>query len=225
VPRSREDYIGDGCAPSILEVIPEWHEQAACAVPPYDGWTWVMEPSNGRENAPSVLRCFAVCITCPVRRECLMDALQESRFTPVGVFGATTTTERQAAWAARLKEVRSGAGKVKSERNPEGISARVPHGALRSSERKQDAAEIADAFEDSYHRRVVMWTERIDLQITKSRAARKRAAATATVTADAAPLPASVCRRCGDRLPWRQRSDAAYCSAACKQAAYRARAA
>ena len=48
----------------------------------------------GRENAATVVRCFEVCATCPVRAECLRDALS-ARFSAFGVWGGTTMTERR----------------------------------------------------------------------------------------------------------------------------------
>lgn len=57
---------------------------------PFCDWPWVQQPSEGRDNPRAVAQLMEVCAGCPVRRECLVQALSEHRLT-VGVFGGTTT--------------------------------------------------------------------------------------------------------------------------------------
>ena len=68
-----------------------WADRAACRD---SKLRWIIEPSNGRENAGSVTRCFDVCAECPVRPECLRYALT-AEFSVMGVWGGTTMTERR----------------------------------------------------------------------------------------------------------------------------------
>ena len=49
---------------------------------------------GGLENPNSVVRLLELCQRCPVRRECLMDALGEDAFTVIGCWGGTMTSER-----------------------------------------------------------------------------------------------------------------------------------
>ena len=60
----------------------------------YAKYQWVIEKSGGIENPPTVVKLFEVCKRCPVRRECLMDALTEEAITLVGCLGGTVTSER-----------------------------------------------------------------------------------------------------------------------------------
>lgn len=68
-----------------------WADRAACRD---SKLKWVIEPSQGRENAGGVTRCFDVCAGCPVRVECLRHAL-EAEFSCMGIWGGTTMTERR----------------------------------------------------------------------------------------------------------------------------------
>lgn len=72
-----------------------WATLALCAMPAYADVAFV---HTYPERAPAtVVRCLEVCAACPVRIECLRSALEEAAFTPVGVWGGTTQTERRAA--------------------------------------------------------------------------------------------------------------------------------
>ena len=76
----------------------EWIDDARCASPPYSDerkYKWTIERSGGLENPRTVLKLFDVCGSCPVRRECLMDALSERRFSVEGCWGGTVGTERR----------------------------------------------------------------------------------------------------------------------------------
>ncbi|MCA1229947.1 WhiB family transcriptional regulator [Saccharopolyspora sp. 6M] len=77
-------------------VPPTWHERAACAddPEPVDGGHWRIEQAR------------RLCGGCPVRRECLADAIAwETRSatraaTTVGTRGGLTATERAALYRA-----------------------------------------------------------------------------------------------------------------------------
>ncbi len=87
--------------PSITEALQRraWVTEALCARPPNDSLPWIRERSNGRETPASVLACLEVCARCPVRVECLADAVGETAITITGTFGGTTTSDRTAAIA------------------------------------------------------------------------------------------------------------------------------
>ena len=55
---------------------------------------WVIEKSASLENPESVVRLLELCQRCPVRRECLLDALGEDAFTVIGCWGGTMMSER-----------------------------------------------------------------------------------------------------------------------------------
>ena len=103
-PRTEEDVIGKGRAVSFLEALTRaqpWADRAACKG---SGLLFLVEPSAGLENPRTVVRCFELCAACPVRAECLRDALS-ARFTAYGVWGATTMTERRPLTPGRTTEI------------------------------------------------------------------------------------------------------------------------
>ncbi len=107
-----------------------WVDAALCARAPYDGHKWIVEPSNGWENPNTVLELFEVCHACPVRRQCLESALTEAGFRVMGVWGATTITERRAVW--RSNELFS----------------------------REDLAAAVELFEETYEQRFEQWRQR-----------------------------------------------------------------
>ena len=72
----------------------KWVLDAECAKPEYAKYKWVIEKTGGIENPPTVVKLFEVCQRCPVRRECLMDALTEEAISIVGCWGGTMASER-----------------------------------------------------------------------------------------------------------------------------------
>ena len=131
-----------------------------------------------------------------VRIECLTDTVSETALTITGTFGGTTTSDRTAAIAEAHRSYKRD--------HPSYLSDLDEH------EIRMRAAAVLEA---SFDERIEDWR----------RKAQKGRGRRPTVTA-AAPRPArSACRRCGSRLAWWRRSDAAYCSAACRQASYRMR--
>ena len=71
-----------------------WVLDAECAKPEHEKTKWVIEKSGGLENPATAVRLLELCQRCPVRRECLLDALGEEAFTVIGCWGGTMTSER-----------------------------------------------------------------------------------------------------------------------------------
>jgi hypothetical protein len=229
-----------------------WIEQALCRQAPHDALPWIMEASAGKLPPVATPRLLDGCARCPVRWECLLDAVLERAFTVTGCWGGSMTTERVAVVEQERR-------RLKAERTPEPIvfersgfdqepGSPVPsHERLTERDEHEDPSCAAAILEASFAERLESWQRRAqEHRRTRGLMPRpckrcgvefepstrlqlycaKRCQASTTPVAAAAPLPArSVCRRCGGRLGWWQRADAAYCSAACKQAAYRFRAA
>ena len=137
-PRSEVAEIGACRLPSVVQVMDarHWTRRARCIEEPYASWPWIQEPSGGRDNPRAVAKLMEVCAGCPVRRECLVQALSEHRVTVMGVFGGTTTADRTRTLP---------------------LSNRRGHGPrfaawLRAHERAAQAA--ADALERSFPRRL-----------------------------------------------------------------------
>ncbi|CAM05184.1 WhiB family redox-sensing transcriptional regulator [Saccharopolyspora erythraea NRRL 2338] len=77
---------------------PEWHSEAACREANRD---WFGDSTNPAERARRIDHARRVCALCPVRVECLRDAVGwESRSTvrareAVGVLGGMSAAERR----------------------------------------------------------------------------------------------------------------------------------
>lgn len=72
--------------------VPAWHALAACAGMD-EGMFF---PAEGADGRPGAYRAKRICAGCPVRRECLEDALAwEMPSTRVGVRGGLLASERQ----------------------------------------------------------------------------------------------------------------------------------
>jgi hypothetical protein len=72
-----------------------WTDDAACAGKP--DLNWICSWTAGSEPVATVVACMAVCASCPVRRQCLDDAIGEQRWSVMGVWGGTTMAERTGA--------------------------------------------------------------------------------------------------------------------------------
>lgn len=72
-----------------------WEDEAACRGCHwrYPG-TWIIEPTSELATPQSVVTKLEICDGCPVRSECLRFALSAESFTPVGIWGGTTSIER-----------------------------------------------------------------------------------------------------------------------------------
>lgn len=75
-----------------LFCLPQWHREARCAEPRFAGIRFV--GASGRGDSKSAK---AVCSLCPVRSECLEDALafEAQAHVPYGVRGGMSATERR----------------------------------------------------------------------------------------------------------------------------------
>lgn len=93
--RSDPDVAEHGCDPAevisalddLLGARPEWHADAACKEHPE--LTWYPEKGDATEAQR------AICQSCLVRRDCLIDALERRDLQ--GLWGGHTGTERNAA--------------------------------------------------------------------------------------------------------------------------------
>ena len=91
IPRSERfdvegGHVGLGYLVDVLGRRPAWHADAACLEHPTLDWFAERSPRMEAE-------CTAVCRRCLVLRECRSYALADP--TLVGIWGATTTAERQ----------------------------------------------------------------------------------------------------------------------------------
>lgn len=68
-----------------MPVAPEWTEQALCAQTDPDLWF--------PEKGGSVREAIAICITCPVKAECLAYAVEHNE--KYGVYGGVTAYNRR----------------------------------------------------------------------------------------------------------------------------------
>jgi len=98
VPLSRQE-LRSGESTGIPTVITElatrsWTARAACLE---SDRRFVLEPGSERQSPGTIVGCLLVCSGCPVRRQCLDDALGEEHIEVIGVWGGTTTMERRHA--------------------------------------------------------------------------------------------------------------------------------
>jgi hypothetical protein len=165
--------------PSFLQALQAraWTEQAACAKPPHDELNWLIESGTGIEHPGSVTKMFEVCRECPVRRECLTDALSEDAFTVVGVWGGTTRTERSRAQnaAARDRSTPEREMVFQTGWRGESVTARQSNADPRWKTHPDVVAELVEAFEATFDERIEWWRSEIARALMLNRA---RAAAT-----------------------------------------------
>jgi WhiB family redox-sensing transcriptional regulator len=65
-----------------------WQALAACRSIPLDAF--IVDDVSDRQRQEAL----KFCVSCPVRAECLADALSATRFNPPGIWGGTTRQER-----------------------------------------------------------------------------------------------------------------------------------
>jgi WhiB family redox-sensing transcriptional regulator len=80
---------------AIVAALPAWHADAACAE--FDVELWF--PTKGASNRPAL----AVCGRCPVRVECLHEALDDETLDH-GIRGGMTANARKVARRSRPVE-------------------------------------------------------------------------------------------------------------------------
>jgi hypothetical protein len=116
------------------------------------------------------VRCFEVCRNCPVKRECL-DSVLAADISFTGVYGATTLTERRAAWHERkLEFVADPEFKMPSSVKGS-VTGRVAVQSLTATDRRRIASEIGDMFEATFEKRLEMWKQRDAEGVAKRRRA------------------------------------------------------
>lgn len=235
--------------PRLSSLIPDWWADARCAQEPDPDLThkaYFQELPLQRQlderpglSSPLTMLGVLLCSLCPVRRACLLAALDPpewaAREDDLGTLGRQERTHRTfGVWA----------GSTEFERH------------LLKDLAPEDAADaLENTFDERYKRReAAYWRLRKELrpdpnrpgklrtrprtkadkridEILAARAlAKKKAQVGVDPHADArnrvtatASLPATStrCERCSTRLDWRKRSDARWCSNACRQAAWR----
>jgi hypothetical protein len=112
---------------------------------------WVGDLRQEDYSAASIVKMLEICRTCPVRRECLLNAL-ESRFETFGVWGATTTVERRKVLSAR------GGHDV-----PDLYGTKADNeDAMRMHIRKRRAREAVEEFERDLPARLRRWRRKAE---------------------------------------------------------------
>jgi hypothetical protein len=152
----------------------EWIDDALCARPPNDQLTWIIEKSFGTEMCTTVTRLLAVCERCEVRRQCLEDSLSATAFTPTGVWGGSTMTERTRV----IRQVKKELG------TPERVVEWETYAGTGSSELKGSVARgwdghptlvaaVADRLEASFDERLQRWQAKAD-ELARERKRRRQ---------------------------------------------------
>lgn len=146
--------------------IDDWREQAACAQDHYpDDWF----PSRGRSTAPGDA-AKAICNdVCPVREQCLADALAQGVDKQFGIWGGMTArerrqilrrklnlapalgTERRLRALARLGWSSADIATALGQAGGEGCTSRHL-GLVRSGRVRQVGRDLAEAVEEVYAR-------------------------------------------------------------------------
>jgi WhiB family redox-sensing transcriptional regulator len=70
-----------------------WQELAECRKPEHQSVDWMPEERQGRGRRLAEVRAVGVCMRCPVRSACLLDAFDQS--DDFGVRGGMTGSERR----------------------------------------------------------------------------------------------------------------------------------
>jgi WhiB family redox-sensing transcriptional regulator len=115
-----------------------WRNRAACADSPLE---FVFEDTtDGELRSPArVANLLEVCANCPVRRDCLLYALESTvRASTLGVWGGTVTTERLKALG-------------RPTRDKERWASRID---------RQQIVQVAEVLEASFPKRLALWRER-----------------------------------------------------------------
>jgi hypothetical protein len=122
-------------------------QDAACLDHPKLKWVGDLKQEDYAPN--SIVKMLEICSTCPVRRECLMRAL-ESRFETLGVWGGTTTIERRRALSARGGHDAPDLYGNKADTED----------AMRMHIRERRAREVAQEFEQDLPPRLRRWRKK-----------------------------------------------------------------
>lgn len=94
--------------PSVLEALARsqpWAKDAACRDSPLQ---WVLDTNHEKRQPATIFDRMLVCETCPVRLECLRDALG-SGYDVYGIWGGTTQGERR---RYRRRTLKRGDGEI-----------------------------------------------------------------------------------------------------------------
>ena len=114
-----------------------WTEQAACAGSEAQ---WISDLGGGKDCPATVVPLLEICGNCPVRRDCLLDAIDTDGGVELyGVWGGTTMTERRAA--------RTAIGTVGTD--------------AWTYPRTHAVTEIVDTFEATLAERLALWRARL----------------------------------------------------------------
>jgi hypothetical protein len=205
--------------PDIRSLIPKWHLRAACRDEADEGVFFQEHRlfSQHDEKAlagPKTLLAVLTCETCPVRRPCLEAGLtpylwnvrDDDKRTPgrnFGVWAGTVELDRHKVKHLPFTE--------QIEVLERGFDSRLEQRLSAYTAARTKLRPVPNQPGNFRPRNLQKADKRIDELLARR------------VTA-ARPLPASPrtnCGRCSRPLGWRKRSDAKWCSSACRQAAYR----
>jgi hypothetical protein len=165
VPARRDNLrsaAGDSAGiPSFVDALfgahRRWVLEAECAKPEYAKRKFVIERTTGLENPATVVRLYEICQRCPVRRECMMDALTEDAFTVIGCWGGTMTSERLPAMR-RIAEQLTEPDEMTFENSFGPPTSSVMNGSpMYRVDRANLAEEVADEFEETFEQRLEWW--------------------------------------------------------------------
>lgn len=170
----RLERIPPSTVPSFTEALfgrgGPWVERALCAEEPFNDFHWVLETSGGVESPVASIRAMEVCRWCPVRRECLESALEETQFTIMGTWGGRTGTERRRVMSQVAAE-RTTPTQVFTETDDRGrvrgTTALSHHSGREWLVGPVYIKEVADRLDSSFDERFEGWILTIDGCVTE----------------------------------------------------------
>ena len=153
-----------------------------------------------------VTLALLICSGCPVRRQCLTEALTE---VTIDLDAGSNEEAARPRTALSVDGIRGGTTTV-DRRSVSGLS------------RERAIAELERTFPARLQRHAVDFRRRL---LAKAHGPNKRVRRILKLLAERRVAVTPRCEGCGEQLPALARSDARFCSVRCRVAAHRARAA